>query len=263
MNEWWWMNEESRLFQWLSEAMQNIKRMNKNEEIYKNTQYNIYCLSFVGAYTYGPRDLDSKPCVLHCFLSAIWSNFYSLRCAPSLIQSVLILFFGQGHNTFWEHPWSTNGFGPTTSQPRPVPTKLFFLMASPNYCFFQSPHQITCKKHTQTFFYLGLQILQWQNKHPASKPPSGEGTRNLLRPDFTSVDDTKSCPDSSSNFLFINVCNNCGLQSSHNSVEHHLFFTQQHLLFLIESQVSEATDNNLYSVSSNFIRIFSPKLNVE
>ncbi|MPC80690.1 hypothetical protein E2C01_075277 [Portunus trituberculatus] len=71
--------------------------------------------------------------------------------------------------------------------------------------------------------------------------PSGEGTKNVPRLD-TFFDNNPKCLDTSLNFFYINFCNIRGLRSNFQSVEHHLSSTKTHLLFLTETQLSEATD---------------------
>ena len=85
----------------------------------------------------------------------------------------------------------------------------------------------------------------------ASESPSGEGTTNVPRSDRSPGDDLR-CPDTSS-FFYTNFCNIRGLRSNFSSVEHHLSTTKPHLLFLTETQVSEATDSSPYSVPSYFL----------
>ena len=86
----------------------------------------------------------------------------------------------------------------------------------------------------------------------ASESPSGEGTRNVPRSDGSPGNDFR-CLDTSSNFLYINFCNIRGLRSNFQSVDHHLSSSKPHLLFLTETQVSVATDSNLFSVPSYFL----------
>ncbi|MPC13361.1 hypothetical protein E2C01_006093 [Portunus trituberculatus] len=88
--------------------------------------------------------------------------------------------------------------------------------------------------------------------NPASKSPSGEGSRNVPRSDYPLGDDPK-CFDTSLNIFFINFCNNRDLRSNFQSVEHHLSFTKPHFLFLTETQLSEATDSSPFSVPSYFL----------
>ena len=87
---------------------------------------------------------------------------------------------------------------------------------------------------------------------PASESPSGEGTINVPRSDCSSGIDPK-CLDTPLTFFSINFCNIRGLRSDFQSVEHHLSSTKPHLLFLTETQVSEATDSNPFSVPSYFL----------
>ncbi|MPC32505.1 hypothetical protein E2C01_025818 [Portunus trituberculatus] len=88
--------------------------------------------------------------------------------------------------------------------------------------------------------------------NPESKSPSGEGTRNVPRPDCFSGGDPK-CLDTSLDLFFTNFCNIRGLRSNFNFVEHHLSYTKPHLLFLTETQLSEATDSIPFSVPSYFL----------
>ncbi|MPD01860.1 hypothetical protein E2C01_097405 [Portunus trituberculatus] len=92
----------------------------------------------------------------------------------------------------------------------------------------------------------------------ASESHSGEGTKNVPRSD-TSLDNDPKCLDTSLNFFYINFCNMRGLSSNFQSVEHHLSSTKPHLLFLTETQLSEAT--SLFPPTF-FIFIFVPKLDV-
>ncbi|MPC48072.1 hypothetical protein E2C01_041837 [Portunus trituberculatus] len=89
----------------------------------------------------------------------------------------------------------------------------------------------------------------------ASESPSGEGTKNVPKSDASlSVDHTYL------NFFYINFCIIRGLRSNFRSVEHHLSSTKPHLLFLTETQLSEATDSGLFSVPSYFLYShFRPK----
>ncbi|MPC48947.1 hypothetical protein E2C01_042734 [Portunus trituberculatus] len=87
---------------------------------------------------------------------------------------------------------------------------------------------------------------------PASQSPSGEGTRNVPRSD-SSLDNDPTYLDTSLNFFYINFCNIRGLRSNFQSVEHHLFSTKPHLLFLTKTQLSEATYSSAYSVPSCFL----------
>ncbi|MPC93629.1 hypothetical protein E2C01_088763 [Portunus trituberculatus] len=88
--------------------------------------------------------------------------------------------------------------------------------------------------------------------NPASESPSGKGTRNVPRSDWPSGSDSK-CLDTSLNFFFMNFCNIRGLRSNFQSVEHHLTFTKPHLLFLTETQLSEAANSSPFSVPSYFL----------
>ena len=80
--------------------------------------------------------------------------------------------------------------------------------------------------------------------------PIWGGAKNAPMSDPTSDGDSQRCLDNSSNFFYINFCNIRGLRSNFHSVEHHLSSSKPHLLFLTETQVSGATDSNLYSVPS-------------
>ena len=61
------------------------------------------------------------------------------------------------------------------------------------------------------------------------------------------------CIDTPLTFFSINFCNIRDLRSNFQFVEHHLSYTKPHLLFLTETQVSEATDSNPFSVPSYFL----------
>ncbi|MPC25897.1 hypothetical protein E2C01_019021 [Portunus trituberculatus] len=86
----------------------------------------------------------------------------------------------------------------------------------------------------------------------ASESTSGEETRNVPRSDCSPGGDPK-CLDTSLDFFFINFCNIRSLRSDFQSVEHHLSSTKLHLLFLNETQLSEATDSSPFSVPSYFL----------
>ncbi|MPC28184.1 hypothetical protein E2C01_021379 [Portunus trituberculatus] len=88
--------------------------------------------------------------------------------------------------------------------------------------------------------------------NPASESPSGKGTKNVASSDSSPDDDLK-CLDTSLNFFNINLCNIRGLRSNFQSVGHNLSFTNPHLLFLTETQLSEATDSSPFSVPSYFL----------
>ena len=88
--------------------------------------------------------------------------------------------------------------------------------------------------------------------NPASESPPGEGTINVPRTDRSLGGDSR-CLDTSSNFFYIHFCNIRGLRSNFQSVEYHLSSAKPHLLFLTETQVSEATDSSPYSVSSYYL----------
>ncbi|MPC32612.1 hypothetical protein E2C01_025932 [Portunus trituberculatus] len=64
---------------------------------------------------------------------------------------------------------------------------------------------------------------------------------------------TKNVLTPPSTFFYINFCNIRGLRSNFQSVEHHLSSTKPHLLFLTETQLSEATDSGPFSVPSYFL----------
>ncbi|MPC44825.1 hypothetical protein E2C01_038505 [Portunus trituberculatus] len=85
--------------------------------------------------------------------------------------------------------------------------------------------------------------------NPASESHSGKGTRNVPMLDCSLNDDPK-CLDTSLNFFYINFCNIHGLRYNFQSVEHPLFSAKPHLLFLIETQLPEATDSSPFSVPS-------------
>ncbi|MPC31624.1 hypothetical protein E2C01_024919 [Portunus trituberculatus] len=87
--------------------------------------------------------------------------------------------------------------------------------------------------------------------NPASKSPSGKGTRNVPRPDCSLLGEPR-CLNTSLNFFFINFFNIRDLRYHFQSVEHHLFSTKSHLLFLTETQLSEAMDSSPFSVPSYF-----------
>lgn len=80
----------------------------------------------------------------------------------------------------------------------------------------------------------------------ASEYPSADRARNLPMLYSKPDDHPTICPDNSFNYLSINFCSILGSCFNLYSVEHHLF-SKLHL-FLSESQVSEVTDSNLYSV---------------
>ncbi len=56
-----------------------------------------------------------------------------------------------------------------------------------------------------------------------------------------------------STFFSINFCSIRGIRSDFYFVEHHLFSSKPLLLFLTETQVSEATDSSLYTFPSHFL----------
>ncbi|MPC81119.1 hypothetical protein E2C01_075720 [Portunus trituberculatus] len=87
--------------------------------------------------------------------------------------------------------------------------------------------------------------------NPTSKSPFGEGTRNVPKLDCSFIGDPK-CLNTSLNFFFNNFCNISSLRSNFQSVEHHRSSTKPHL-FLTETQLSKATDNNPFSVPSYFL----------
>ena len=65
-------------------------------------------------------------------------------------------------------------------------------------------------------------------------------------------EDDLGCHDTYCNTFSIDFCYIHGLKSYFQSVEHHLFSTKPHLLFLTETQLSVATDSNPFSVPSYF-----------
>ncbi|MPC51265.1 hypothetical protein E2C01_045111 [Portunus trituberculatus] len=88
--------------------------------------------------------------------------------------------------------------------------------------------------------------------NPASESPYGEGTRHVPWSDCLLGGDA-ICLDTSLGFFFINFCNIRGLRSNFQSVKHHLSSTKPNLLFLTETQLSEATDSSPFSVPSYFL----------
>ncbi|MPC66030.1 hypothetical protein E2C01_060173 [Portunus trituberculatus] len=88
--------------------------------------------------------------------------------------------------------------------------------------------------------------------NPASESPSGEVTKSIPRSDCSPGGDSK-CLDTSLDFFFINFCKIRGLASNFQSLEHHLSSTKPHLLFLNETQLSEATDSSPIFVPSYFL----------
>ena len=93
-------------------------------------------------------------------------------------------------------------------------------------------------------------FINMASNKPASESLTGEGTINIPRSACLNGDDPMRCPDNAPNSFFLNFCNIRGLHSNFPSVEHHLSSSKPHLLFLTETQLSEATDSNLYSVPS-------------
>ena len=85
----------------------------------------------------------------------------------------------------------------------------------------------------------------------ASESPGG-GTINAPTHRPSGYDPTR-CPEPLSNTLSINFCNIRGLSSNFIPVEHHLSSSKPHLLFLTETQLSEATDSKPFSVPSYFL----------
>ena len=85
----------------------------------------------------------------------------------------------------------------------------------------------------------------------ASEPPAGGLIK--YRPIGPSVADPAKCPRPRPSFLTVNFCNIRGLSSNFPSVEHHLSSANPDLLFLTETQVSEATSSNPFSVSSYYL----------
>ncbi|MPC60987.1 hypothetical protein E2C01_055049 [Portunus trituberculatus] len=86
----------------------------------------------------------------------------------------------------------------------------------------------------------------------ASESHSEEWTRNAPRSD-SSLDNDPECLDTSLNFFYINFCNIRDLKSNFQPVEHCLSSTKPHLLFLTETQLSEATDSSPFSVPTYFL----------
>ena len=86
----------------------------------------------------------------------------------------------------------------------------------------------------------------------ASESSSRKGTINALRSDGSFGVDQK-CLEILLNFFYINFCNIHVLRSNFQSLEHHLSSTKPHLLFLTETQVSEATGSTPFSVPSYFL----------
>ena len=113
--------------------------------------------------------------------------------------------------------------------------------------FYYYLHNTTCTLHssTQTFFIMG-------SPHPASKSPSGEGTTNIPMSHCSFANDF-GCLDTSSNTFSFDFCNIRGLRCNFQYVEHHLSSTKPHLFFLIETQLSVATDSSPFSVPSYFL----------
>ena len=89
-------------------------------------------------------------------------------------------------------------------------------------------------------------------KTPASESPSGEGTKNVPRSDCPSADDL-GCFDISFNTFTLDFCNIRDLRSNLQSVEHYIFSTKPHLLFLTETQLSVTIDSSPFSVPSYFL----------
>ncbi len=87
----------------------------------------------------------------------------------------------------------------------------------------------------------------------ASESSSRRGIINVPRPDPTPGDDPTRCRGSFFHSFSIHFCNIRGLRSNFHSVEHHFSSSKPRLLFLTNTQVSEATDSNLYSVLSYFL----------
>ncbi|MPC61598.1 hypothetical protein E2C01_055672 [Portunus trituberculatus] len=85
----------------------------------------------------------------------------------------------------------------------------------------------------------------------ASESHPGEGTRNVPRSD-SSPDNNPKCLDTSLNFFYINFCNIRSLRSNFQFVEYHLS-TKPYLLFLTETQLSEAIDSSPFRVPSYFL----------
>ena len=89
-------------------------------------------------------------------------------------------------------------------------------------------------------------------KKSISESPAGGGTTSTPASDGPTGDDSGSL-DTSQNLFYVNFCNIRGLRSNFQSVEHHLSSAKPHLLFLTETQVSEATDSSPYSVPSYYL----------
>ncbi|MPD04849.1 hypothetical protein E2C01_100560 [Portunus trituberculatus] len=69
----------------------------------------------------------------------------------------------------------------------------------------------------------------------------------------SSLNNDPKCLDTSLNFFYIKFCNIRSLRSYFQSIEHHLSSTKPHLLFLTETQLSEATNSSPFSVPSFFL----------
>ncbi|MPC56681.1 hypothetical protein E2C01_050646 [Portunus trituberculatus] len=83
--------------------------------------------------------------------------------------------------------------------------------------------------------------------NPASESPFGKGTRNVLKLDCFLEDNPKYL-DTSLIFFYTNFCNIRDLRSNFQSVEHHLSSTKPHIIFLIETQLSEAPESSPFTV---------------
>ncbi|MPC66895.1 hypothetical protein E2C01_061050 [Portunus trituberculatus] len=93
--------------------------------------------------------------------------------------------------------------------------------------------------------------------NPASKSPSGEGTRYVPRSNCSkagccSLGGDPKCLDTSPDSFFINFCNIRGLRSNFQSVDHYLSSAKLHL-FLPKTQLFEPTDSSSFSVPSYFL----------
>ncbi|MPC66898.1 hypothetical protein E2C01_061053 [Portunus trituberculatus] len=82
--------------------------------------------------------------------------------------------------------------------------------------------------------------------NPASESPSWEGTINVpMSGEAYPLGYDPKCLDISLNFFFINFRNIRGFRSDFESVDHHFYSTNPHLLLLTETQLSEAMEHIL------------------
>ena len=86
-------------------------------------------------------------------------------------------------------------------------------------------------------------------------PTTSKSPSTLLEPTgsgggYGSVTDLPMLPASRCSPFILNFCNIRGLSSNFNSVEHHLFSAKPHLLFLTETQVSDSSSSDHFTVSS-------------